>query len=68
MSLDLWLLLLLLQAHRMAVLMRKLDSLRLQPPPDCGEQQQQQGRQQQQQQLTQVDVMKAVNRVIFQGV
>jgi hypothetical protein len=55
------LLLPLLQAHRMAVLMRKLDSLRLQPPPDCGEQQQQQ-------QLTQVDVMQAVNRVVFQGV
>jgi hypothetical protein len=52
----------------MGVLMRKLDSLRLQPPLDCAEQRQvQQGMVGQPQQLTQVDVMKAVNGMILQG-
>lgn len=50
----------------MGVLMRKLDSLRLQPPPDCGEKQQQ-GIMGRPQQLTQVDVMKAVNGVMFES-
>jgi hypothetical protein len=52
----------------MGVLMRKLDSLRLQAPLECAEHQQvQQGLIGQPQQLTQVDVMKAVNGVLFQG-
>lgn len=40
--------------------MRKLDSLRLQPPPD-GVAAKQQG------QLSQVDVMRAVNGAVFQS-
>jgi hypothetical protein len=50
-----------LQAYRMAVLMRKLDSMRLQPPPSCA------AGSPHKQQLSQVDVMHAVNGVLFAG-
>jgi hypothetical protein len=45
----------------MGVLMRKLDSLRLQPPPNCAV------GSPHKQQLSQVDVMHAVSGVLFAG-
>lgn len=64
-----------LQAYRMGVLMRRLDSLRQQPPPDCcavggveSSSKASRGGCQQQQQMSQRSVMHAVNAAVFPGV
>jgi len=68
------LLVVVLQAYRMGVLMRRLDALRLQPPPDCaaGRGSRQQGVKRgglgSCQPLTQGQVMQAVNGVLFRGI